>query len=126
VCPVSSEGQQHPGLYEQEQVIPPLCSALIRPHVDITPIFEASAEDRDQYIGMSSVKGPQGCSGLEHLSFRKRLQDQCLYSPEMSKLCGGPKLLEGESYHKNGARLFAEVHGGTVTGNRHKLKQERF
>lgn len=45
-----------------------------------------------------------------------------LVQPRDKKALGRPKLLEGEGYHKNGARLFTEVHGGTG----HKLKQERF
>jgi len=67
--------------------------------------------------------------GMEHLSYKDRLRQLGLFSPEKRRLWGDLKVafqyLKGR-YKKEGDRLFGKVSCDRTRGNGFKLKEGRF
>lgn len=64
------------------------------------------------------MEGPPRAGALV---LKREVERLVLAQTTDKKALGQLKLLEGESYHKNGARLFTEVPSGIMTVNGHKL-----
>ncbi|KFQ29904.1 hypothetical protein N332_06698, partial [Mesitornis unicolor] len=112
------------------EVIMPLYSALVRPHLEYCVQLWSSQHKKDIEV-LESVQRrvTKMIKRLEHLSYEDRMRELGLYSPENRMLQGDLivtfQYLKG-AYKKVGEEPFTRTYSNRMRGNGFKLEKGRF
>ena len=108
------------------EVIFPLCSALVRPHLEYS--IQVWASQYKKCRDLLEIVQQRTTSDLESLPYEERLGNLNLFSLEKRRLRGD--LINVYKYLKCGsqrdmANLFSAVHGDRTRGNGHKVEHRK-
>jgi len=112
------------------EVISPLCSALVRPHLESCVQLWGLQNEKDMgLLERVQRRAMKRISGMEHLSYEERLRQLGLLSLEKRRLQGDVivafQYLKG-AYKKAGEELFTRAYSYRTRGNGFKLKKAIF